>query len=401
MVNSKVIFPLVTLAVVATGTGANAATVTGDFEDVYDEGHTVDLPKTTQGILFESNEELYPGIFSNPSSGAQNITGNYLAWFNTGDSRHKITASLGVKRFDALSVDAANLEEAGTSIGFVPGMTLKAVGNFVGGGNISQSLTIVEDTVTTFNLVGFRDLASLDFFAPPVRINNQNFAPSPLIDNLVIETEPVHAAGLRFEPSGEMLDDDPILDRIIRVFQPISFEIRLDTTGLTNFGNPFPDGSTLDLDYVFDWDSTELGARPGEWVDQPITSPFGPGDISATTEKSELGGDNKKFVVKYEGLQLGVQDAPLTILTFSSHSGHNLNNDGKPDFAIRLDLDSAKVRDAQGNILGFVGNQLGGNQSVEVQAPEPLTILGSATALGFGALFQREYSKRQKKTKRK
>ncbi|MEQ8963705.1 MAG: PEP-CTERM sorting domain-containing protein, partial [Coleofasciculus sp. C2-GNP5-27] len=31
--------------------------------------------------------------------------------------------------------------------------------------------------------------------------------------------------------------------------------------------------------------------------------------------------------------------------------------------------------------------------------PEPLTLLGSATALGFGALFKREYSRRQKKTK--
>ncbi len=31
--------------------------------------------------------------------------------------------------------------------------------------------------------------------------------------------------------------------------------------------------------------------------------------------------------------------------------------------------------------------------------PEPLTFLGSATALGFGALFKREHSRRQKKTK--
>jgi hypothetical protein len=31
--------------------------------------------------------------------------------------------------------------------------------------------------------------------------------------------------------------------------------------------------------------------------------------------------------------------------------------------------------------------------------PEPLTILGYATALGFGALFKREHSKRQKKAK--
>lgn len=36
---------------------------------------------------------------------------------------------------------------------------------------------------------------------------------------------------------------------------------------------------------------------------------------------------------------------------------------------------------------------------VVTAVPEPLTILGSATALGFGALFKREHSKKQKKAK--
>jgi probable HAF family extracellular repeat protein len=38
-------------------------------------------------------------------------------------------------------------------------------------------------------------------------------------------------------------------------------------------------------------------------------------------------------------------------------------------------------------------------ESDPAPVPEPLTLLGSATALGFGTLFKREYSKRQKKVK--
>lgn len=40
-----------------------------------------------------------------------------------------------------------------------------------------------------------------------------------------------------------------------------------------------------------------------------------------------------------------------------------------------------------------------GNGDVPKSVPEPLTILGSATALGFGALFKREHSRRQKNFK--
>lgn len=224
---------------------------------------------------------------------------------------------------------------------------------------------------------------------------------------LVSSSEPVHAAGLRFEPPGEMLDNDPILDIVSGVGERISFEVRLDTTGLTDSGNPFPAGSTLDLSYIFDWDSGDGSVLDAELVFyrngfDPEPGPFGLPVVIDSLAPSP----NKYFLqtdqglqLTYEGLQIGVQDAPLTQFAFNIPGGTKLNNDGNADFSISL-VD-AKVHDAQGNILGFVGNQLGGNQSVEVQAPEPLTILGSATALGFGALLKREHSKKQKKSKQK
>ncbi|MEQ8752966.1 MAG: PEP-CTERM sorting domain-containing protein [Coleofasciculus sp. G1-WW12-02] len=189
MVNSKIVFPLVAFAVLTTGINANAATVTGDFEDV---APFSSLPVTTQGIDFSNNQS--PNIVLNvPDSGAQNTTGNYLAWCGSiCGGVQVVTASFGGQLFDALSLDAANLQAAGVPLGFVPGMTLEVVGNVFGGGTVSQSLTLVEDTVTTFNLNGFTNLISLDFFAPSVDIGGETFNPDPLIDNLVIEeTQPV------------------------------------------------------------------------------------------------------------------------------------------------------------------------------------------------------------------
>lgn len=187
MIKSKIVFPLATLAVVTTGVNVNAMIVTADFEDIGGGS----LPVTTQGIDFANAASPGPNaVFNSPASGAQNTTGNFLAWCGSGCSGLQVvTADFGGQAFDALSVDAANLSAAGEGLGFVPGMTLEVVGNLFGGGTVSQSLTIIEDTVTTFNLVGFSNVVSLDFFAPVVGDSN----PDPLIDNLVIDiaSEPV------------------------------------------------------------------------------------------------------------------------------------------------------------------------------------------------------------------
>jgi hypothetical protein len=45
----------------------------------------------------------------------------------------------------------------------------------------------------------------------------------------------------------------------------------------------------------------------------------------------------------------------------------------------------------------FYGLQDGSGTGIGEPVPEPLTILGTGMALGFGGLFQREFSKKQKK----
>lgn len=97
-----------------------------------------------------------------------------------------ITASLpGGTPFSLQAIDAGNLHDAGdpNGLGFRPGMTLEVLGNLSGGGTVSQSLTIIEDVMTTFTLVGFNNLVSVEFTAPAVATGN----PDPNIDNLLIE----------------------------------------------------------------------------------------------------------------------------------------------------------------------------------------------------------------------
>ena len=53
-------------------------------------------------------------------------------------------------------------------------------------------------------------------------------------------------------------------------------------------------------------------------------------------------------------------------------------------------------------VFGVGSGPSGGiNVSKITSVPEPLTILGSGLALGFGAYFKKEYSRKQKKTKAK
>ncbi|MEQ8975973.1 MAG: PEP-CTERM sorting domain-containing protein [Coleofasciculus sp. C1-SOL-03] len=54
---------------------------------------------------------------------------------------------------------------------------------------------------------------------------------------------------------------------------------------------------------------------------------------------------------------------------------------------------------AAGTLLGFATLLPGSGaiDDVNYAVPEPLTILGSGMALGFGALFKKQQSKKQKK----
>jgi hypothetical protein len=67
----------------------------------------------------------------------------------------------------------------------------------------------------------------------------------------------------------------------------------------------------------------------------------------------------------------------------------NPRKDGQPDVSARVDY---KI----GNVFGsaFISDN-SSNSSLDVQpVPEPLTMLGAAAALGYGAILKRKYSKK-------
>lgn len=79
--------------------------------------------------------------------------------------------------FSLLSLDVAENAFDGMS-GFPT--SLELMGNLIGGGTVMASLSIVEGTWTTYNLIGFTDLFSVDILGKDRRQN------STAIDNFVI-----------------------------------------------------------------------------------------------------------------------------------------------------------------------------------------------------------------------
>ena len=81
----------------------------------------------------------------------------------------------------------------------------------------------------------------------------------------------------------------------------------------------------------------------------------------------------------------GIRLSSRSFVPFSINSG----------FVAGLNTLDFVVEDV-GVISGFRVAEISGTAS---PVPEPLTILGSATALGFGALLKRQHSQKQKKDK--
>ncbi len=66
-------------------------------------------------------------------------------------------------------------------------------------------------------------------------------------------------------------------------------------------------------------------------------------------------------------------------------------------FNMKLAVSASKTNSIRA-ISHFGGNGRGLTANVQAEAvPEPLTILASATALGFGAFFKREHSKKRQR----
>ena len=182
------------------------------------------------------------------------------------------------------------------------------------------------------------------------------------------------AASISFVPAGSQLDDDPIDDIATEVGEMIAFDVLLDTTGLGSTGS-------LDISYGFTWDSGRFLEDPGELEIKPIDDnvDFGEADEIICAISFAICG------ASYSGLPLN-QQGTLTTIAFNVFP--ELINDGASDFDI--EIGSATIGG-----VDFTSEFSPSSQEVEVQVPEPLTILGTATAAGFGAFFKRQINKKK------
>ena len=171
------------------------------------------------------------------------------------------------------------------------------------------------------------------------------------------------------------LDNDPIFDietdtngnRIVGGGQPVSFNIFADITGFTAQG-----ADEIALTWTTSIDPTELS----------FVSATANTRVSLTGQANQLV-QTMSYLTVADGLGLrphdGVNDFGITL------TGVDLYNGGVQVGSIAVTaFDAPSV-----NNLNLPGNEF--NQVVEVQSvPEPLTLLGAGTAMGFGAFFKRK-----------
>lgn len=185
----------------------------------------------------------------------------------------------------------------------------------------------------------------------------------------------VNAAGIGFLDPGSQRDGDTILDIEIGSNQPLSFNIFADANGYIPSN---PDAAFIQFDLTTFTDSDEyFGAISGLLV-------F---DLSGPSVQ-QIGTFNGVTVNPGQKPHDGVVDFGITL------TGINLF-DSDNNF---LGTDPASAFESPSvNAFDQPGTQF--NQVVELQqVPEPLTILGSATALGVGSLLKRKSSKQKTKS---
>ena len=172
---------------------AQATTIT--FEGQVSPGGllTPATPYTEGGfILTDSNAPGPDGIFGPAIVGVNTNGTSVFGWdanFPPTDPIIDLKA-VGEATFSLSSLDAALLDDLSGS------QLIMVVGSFVGGGTVTQLLSLTS-TWTTFYLIGFTNLAHVDFSAVYLGDNANNTVPDPAIDNinLNVSAVPVPAVG--------------------------------------------------------------------------------------------------------------------------------------------------------------------------------------------------------------
>ena len=186
------------------------------------------------------------------------------------------------------------------------------------------------------------------------------------LGSMTVSVAPSQAANFFFEskpptPAGAQLDDDPILDILTEPGEILTFDVKFDTTGIV-FD---PDTVELTFDYTFQYDAAEL------------TPLF---DFAALSKTVDVGSglvNELSFLVNQPGISPhdGISDFGITLINVVERNafGDAINTIAAADF------------DAPDkNILNLAGTDF--NQVVEVQVdvPEPASLLGLLTIGGLG-----------------
>lgn len=176
---------------------SQAQSVTIDFEGVVnpDDSLLPSLPYSEDGFTLENLTASgfgVDGIFG-ATTGVNSNGSSIFAWCSdcVGQQTFLLTPNTPTL-FSIQSLDASNM---GLDF-FADGMAISAVGNFSGGGTVSQTFNIIENTWTTFNVLpSFTNLVSLE-------ITNNILVGAPIhdfaIDNLVLNPIPEPATIMLF-----------------------------------------------------------------------------------------------------------------------------------------------------------------------------------------------------------
>jgi len=133
------------------------------------------------------------------------------------------------------------------------------------------------------------------------------------------------------------------------------------------------------------FDINVFGTKQGSAMfNVDISTKEGSGTIQQGDDKINIVIKNAKFD----------EDGNLTEFEFGFNDDDgNYMKDG--NFNLTTKKGNSKFIDDQD---GFLKGNFKAKNLNTTKVPEPLTILGSATALGFGALLKREHSKKQKES---
>ena len=193
---------------------------------------------------------------------------------------------------------------------------------------------------------------------------------------LTLATIPANAASFKVVPGGTQLDSDPINDIATNVGETLSFISQIDTTGLS--------ASLTSLEFEFSYDTTELNLEEVNILDDEVF------DIAILPPV-------------IDGMGISTQTVTFTAFSTGQNPNTILDRDNLIFNVVGLQNDG--LADIQASVISAIDANNTDVTSLfqppdrfEVQqVPEPLTILGSGTAIAFGTYFKRKSAKANKK----